>query len=112
MTRTLIAGVCGKTGAPLAELVADRDDLEVLGGSSDPSTVTIDGAGPTALSWGRPAEPPLGRIRFVRCIGRTPAPFGHRRHRIEAQRAAAACRFECSLQAKGAAARQRQCGYS
>lgn len=51
MTRILITGVSGKAGAPLAELVADRDDLEVLGGSSDPSTVTIDGVGPTALSW-------------------------------------------------------------
>ena len=36
MTRILITGVSGKAGAPLAELVADRDDLEVLGGSSDP----------------------------------------------------------------------------
>ena len=55
MTRILITGVRGKTGAPLAELLADGDDVEVLGGSSDPSTVTIDGVRPTALSWDDPS---------------------------------------------------------
>jgi uncharacterized protein YbjT (DUF2867 family) len=55
MPRILITGVRGKTGVPLAERLADRDDVEVLGGSSDPSTVTIDGVRPTALSWDDPA---------------------------------------------------------
>lgn len=55
MTRILITGVRGKTGTPLAELLADRDDVEVLGGSSDPSTVTIDGIRPTELSWDDPS---------------------------------------------------------
>jgi uncharacterized protein YbjT (DUF2867 family) len=55
MTRILITGVRGKTGAPLAKLLADRDDVEVLGGSSDPSTVTLDGVRPTALSWDEPS---------------------------------------------------------
>jgi uncharacterized protein YbjT (DUF2867 family) len=51
MTRILITGVRGKTGAPLAKRLAGRDGVDVLGGSSDPSTVTIDGVRPTALSW-------------------------------------------------------------
>jgi len=55
MTRILITGVRGKTGAPLAELLADRADVEVLGGSSDPSTVTVAGVRPTALSWDDPS---------------------------------------------------------
>ena len=55
MTRILITSVRGKTGVPLAERLADRDDVEVLGGSSDPSTVTIDGVRPTALSWDDPS---------------------------------------------------------
>src|SRR5918998_2655439 len=55
MTRILITGVRGKTGAPLAERLARRDGVEVLGGSSDPSTVTIDGVRPTALSWDDPS---------------------------------------------------------
>jgi uncharacterized protein YbjT (DUF2867 family) len=55
MTRIVITGVRGKTGTPLAELLADRDDVEVLGGSRDPSTVTIDGVRPTALSWDDPS---------------------------------------------------------
>ncbi len=55
MTRVLITGVRGKTGVPLAELLAARPDGEVLGGSSDPSTVTIDGVRPTAFSWDDPS---------------------------------------------------------
>lgn len=55
MTRILITGVRGKTGAPLAELLANEDDVEVLGGSRDPSTVTIDGVRPTAFSWDDPS---------------------------------------------------------
>lgn len=55
MTRILITGVRGKTGAPLAEQLSRRDDVDVLGGSSDPSTVTIDGIRPTAFSWDDPA---------------------------------------------------------
>lgn len=51
MTRILITGVRGKTGVPLAGLLAARPDVEVLGGSSDPSTVTVDGVVPTAFSW-------------------------------------------------------------
>ena len=55
MARILITGVRGKTGAPLAELLAARPDVEVLGGSSDPSTVTTDGVRPVAFSWDEPA---------------------------------------------------------
>jgi len=55
MTRVLVTGVRGKTGAPLAELLAARGGVEVLGGSSDPSTVTASGVGPTAFSWDDPA---------------------------------------------------------
>jgi uncharacterized protein YbjT (DUF2867 family) len=55
MTRILITGVRGKTGAPLAERLVDRDDVEVLGGSADPSTVAIDGIRPTTLSWDDPS---------------------------------------------------------
>ncbi len=55
MTRVLITGVRGKTGAPLAERLAGRRGVEVLGGSSDPSSVTIDGVRPTALSWDDPS---------------------------------------------------------
>lgn len=58
MTRVLITGVRGKTGAPLAELLAARPGVEVLGGSSDPSTVTLDGVRSTAFSWDEPANWP------------------------------------------------------
>lgn len=51
MTRVLVTGVRGKTGAPLAELLSLRPDVEVLGGSSAPSTVTAPGVRPTAFSW-------------------------------------------------------------
>ena len=55
MTRVLITGVRGKTGAPLAELLAARPGVDVLGGSSDPSSVTIDGVRPTSFSWDDPS---------------------------------------------------------
>ncbi|MGY1714760.1 nucleoside-diphosphate sugar epimerase [Geodermatophilus sp. SYSU D01106] len=54
MTRVLVTGVRGKTGVPLAGLLAARG-VEVLGGSSDPSTVTLDGVRPTAFSWDDPS---------------------------------------------------------
>ena len=43
VTRVLVTGVRGKTGLPLAELLVARRGVEVLGGSSRPSTVTVDG---------------------------------------------------------------------
>lgn len=55
MTRVLITGVRGKTGAPLAELLAARPGVDVLGGSSDPSAVAIDGVRPTSFSWDDPS---------------------------------------------------------
>ena len=55
MTRVLITGVRGKTGAPLAGLLAARPGVEVLGGSTDPSTVRLDGVTPTAFSWDHPS---------------------------------------------------------
>lgn len=51
MTRVLITGVRGKTGAPLADRLARGGEVEVLGGSSDPSRVAIDGVRPTVFSW-------------------------------------------------------------
>lgn len=51
MTRVLVTGVRGKTGVPLAQLLAARPGVEVLGGSSDPTTVTLEGVRPTAFSW-------------------------------------------------------------
>ena len=53
--RVLITGVRGKTGVPLAELLARRPGVEVLGGSSDPTAVTQDGVRPTAFSWDDPS---------------------------------------------------------
>ena len=55
MTRVLVTGVRGKTGLPLVELLVARRRVEVLGGSSSPSTVTIDGVRPTAFSWDEPS---------------------------------------------------------
>ena len=55
MTRVLVTGVRAKTGLPLAKLLVARPDVEVLGGSSDPSTVSTDGVRPTAFSWDDPA---------------------------------------------------------
>ncbi len=54
MTRVLVTGVRGKTGVPLAELLVARG-VEVLGGTSDPSTVVLDGVRPTDFSWDRPS---------------------------------------------------------
>jgi uncharacterized protein YbjT (DUF2867 family) len=55
MARVLVTGVRGKTGAPLAELLVDRPDVEVLGGSSSPASVGIDGVRPTPFSWDYPS---------------------------------------------------------
>ena len=52
--RVLVTGVRGKTGAPLAEQLAARG-VEVLGGSTDPASVALDGVRPTAFSWDDPA---------------------------------------------------------
>ncbi len=55
MSRVLVTGVRGRTGLPLAELLAARPDVEVLGGSSDPAPVAVGGVRPTAFSWDDPA---------------------------------------------------------
>jgi len=55
MTRVLITGVRGKTGHPLAEQLAAREGVEVLGGSADPAAVSIDGVRPVAFSWDDPS---------------------------------------------------------
>ena len=44
----------GKTGLPLAGMLAARSDVEVLGGSSDPSSITVDGVAPKGFSWDSP----------------------------------------------------------
>jgi uncharacterized protein YbjT (DUF2867 family) len=49
--RVPITGVRGTTGAPLAGRLAHDGEVEVLGGSSNPSRVAIDGVRPTAFSW-------------------------------------------------------------
>ncbi len=54
MTRVLITGVRGKTGAPLAPLLTG-EGVEVLGGSSDPATVGVGGVRPVRFSWDDPA---------------------------------------------------------
>ena len=54
MTRVLITGVRGKTGAPLAQLLTE-DGVEVLGGSSDPATVALAGVRPVRFAWDDPA---------------------------------------------------------
>lgn len=51
MTRVLITGVRGKTGVPLARLLAARPGVDALGGSSDLTRVTLEGVQPTAFSW-------------------------------------------------------------
>jgi uncharacterized protein YbjT (DUF2867 family) len=53
--RILITGVRGKTGIPLARSLAARSGLEVLGGSSDPASVSLEGVVATAFSWDDPA---------------------------------------------------------
>ena len=55
MTRVLITGVRGKTGVPLAKLLAARPGVDVLGGSSDPSSIAIGGVTPTSFSWDDPS---------------------------------------------------------
>ena len=55
MTRILVTGVRGKTGMPLARLLVARG-ATVLGGSSDPTTIDLDGVRPTAFSWDEPTE--------------------------------------------------------
>lgn len=55
VTRVLVTGVRGKTGVPLAELLRARAGVEVLGGSSDPGTVDLDGVRPVRFSWDDPA---------------------------------------------------------
>ncbi|WP_222262897.1 NmrA family NAD(P)-binding protein [Modestobacter marinus] len=56
MTRILVTGVRGKTGVPLAELLAARPGVEVLGGSSRPATVDVAGVRPTGFSWDHPSS--------------------------------------------------------
>jgi len=51
VTRVLVTGVRGKTGVPLAQLLVARPGVDVLGGSSDPTRVTLEGVQPTAFSW-------------------------------------------------------------
>ncbi|MFF5219407.1 NAD(P)H-binding protein [Micromonospora sp. NPDC000442] len=53
--RVLVTGVRGKTGMPLARLLVAREGVDVLGGSSNPGSVDIDGVRPTAFSWDDPA---------------------------------------------------------
>lgn len=55
VVRILITGVRGKTGAPLADLLTHDAEAEVLGGSSDPSSVTQRGVVPTAFDWDDPS---------------------------------------------------------
>lgn len=51
MTRLLLTGVRGKTGVPLATGLAARPDVDVLGGSSDPGAVRLEGVRPVPFSW-------------------------------------------------------------
>ncbi|MBQ1027572.1 NAD(P)H-binding protein [Micromonospora sp. C95] len=53
--RVLITGVRGKTGSPLARLLVERNDVDVLGGSSNPDSVAMDSVQPTAFSWDAPS---------------------------------------------------------
>ncbi len=55
MTRVLITGVRGKTGVPLARLLVAHPGVEVLGGSSAPGSIAIDGVRPTPFSWDEPS---------------------------------------------------------
>lgn len=55
MTRILVTGVRGKTGTALAALTTERDDVELLGGSSDPGSVDLEGVQPVAFSWDDPS---------------------------------------------------------
>ncbi|GIJ36418.1 NAD(P)H-binding protein [Micromonospora sediminimaris] len=53
--RVLVTGVRGKTGMPLARLLVAQEGVDVLGGSSNPTSVDIDGVRPTAFSWNDPS---------------------------------------------------------
>ncbi|MEV2242776.1 NAD(P)H-binding protein [Micromonospora sp. NPDC049891] len=53
--RVLVTGVRGKTGVALARLLVQRPNVDVLGGSSNPESVDIDGVRPTAFSWDDPS---------------------------------------------------------
>jgi len=55
MTRVLLTGVRGKTGVPLADLLVARPGVDVLGGSSSPAAVAIDGVRPIDFSWDSPS---------------------------------------------------------
>ncbi len=52
--RILITSVRGKTGSALADRLVRHDDVELLGGSTDPARVTRSGVVPVELSWDRP----------------------------------------------------------
>ncbi len=49
--RVLISGVRAKTGAPLAEILRDRPDLEILGGATHPDRINLPGIQPVAFDW-------------------------------------------------------------
>lgn len=51
MRRVLITGVRAKTGAPLADLLSQRADVEVRGGSSDPAQVRSEAITPVRFDW-------------------------------------------------------------
>ncbi|WP_336921839.1 NAD(P)H-binding protein [Aquipuribacter sp. SD81] len=53
--RVLLTGARGTTSVPLAALLARQGDVEVLGGSSRPEAVDLEGVTPTRLSWDDPA---------------------------------------------------------
>jgi uncharacterized protein YbjT (DUF2867 family) len=55
MTRVLVTGVRGKTGRPLAESLAARPGIDVVGGSTDPATVDLASVTAVAFSWDEPA---------------------------------------------------------
>jgi uncharacterized protein YbjT (DUF2867 family) len=55
MTRVLITGVRGKTGSALARSLAGGAAAEVVGGTTDPSRLALDGVTPVAFDWDAPA---------------------------------------------------------
>jgi hypothetical protein len=52
--RILLTGVRGKTGLPLAKSLALRGDVEVLGGRTDPASVSIEEIRRVVVSWDDP----------------------------------------------------------
>ena len=46
--------VRGKTGAPLATVLVERGNVEVLGGTRDPSRLDLHGVTPVTFAWDRP----------------------------------------------------------